>query len=61
MADKDLQRTMFETSRMMDYFTERELAYPALPIKRLSEFICDRNAGDEPLYSFFPRGGPMRS
>jgi len=27
MADKVLQRTMFETSRVLEYFTERELSY----------------------------------
>ena len=27
MADKVLKRTMFETSRVLEYFTERELSY----------------------------------
>jgi len=27
MADKVLKRTMFEISRVLEYFTERELSY----------------------------------
>ena len=59
MADKVLKRTMFETSRVLEYFTERELSYQtghsrdAWPLVILKELMdnaldaCDKLLGQK--------------